>query len=105
MTASSSGTEAIMALWRNIGGLAFIAPGATHLWEIVYPPNGRDVGTVVAAPNLQEGELGVELIALDQGVVERDGGEAVAIHYTVRIHNNGTAPVSMAYNLNIGDWQ
>jgi hypothetical protein len=94
-----------MAFWRSIGGLAFIGPGSTHFWEIVYPPNGRDVGTVVAAPNLQEGELGVELVARDQGVIERDGGEAPAIHYTVQIHNNGTVPVTMAYNLNIGDWQ
>ncbi len=36
-----------MALWRNIGGLAFIGPGATHFWEIVYPPDGRDVEVAV----------------------------------------------------------
>ena len=94
-----------MALWRNIGGLAFIGPGSTHFWEITYPPNGRDVGVVVIAPNLQEGEIGVELVARDQGVVERNGGEAPQIHYRVQIHNNGTFPITLAYNLNVGDWQ
>jgi hypothetical protein len=93
-----------MAFWRGVGGLSTIWPGATAYWEISYG-SGRDVGTVVAAPNLLEGEIGVELVALDQGVIERDGGEAPAIHYTVRIRNNGNAQVPMSYNLNIGDWQ
>jgi len=44
-------------------------------------------------------------VARDQGVVERNGGEAPQIHYRVQIHNNGTFPITMAYNLNVGDWQ
>lgn len=94
-----------MALWRNIGGLATIVPGATHFWEIRYPPNGRDVGVVTAAANIQQAQINVELVA-EQGVVTRQTQveEGVPeIHYTVRIRCNGVAPIQ--YNLNIGDWQ
>ncbi len=95
-----------MALWRNIGGLSTIAPGATVKWEFFYPPNGRDVGTVVARPNLLQAQINVELVSTEQGVVGRQTRveEGVPeIHYTVRIHNRGALPFS--YNLNIGDWQ
>jgi hypothetical protein len=92
-----------MALWRNIGGLSTIAPGATVFWEISY--GGRDVGVVVAAPNLLEDLANVELAAIEQGVVARPtpGEGGLPIAYTVRIRNHGTAHFS--YNLNIGDWQ
>ena len=94
-----------MALWRGIGGFSTIAGGATVTWEIVYPPNGRDVGTVVAAPNILQELVNVELVASDQGVVARpaSGEGALPIHYTVKIRNAGAFPIS--YNLNIGDWQ
>jgi hypothetical protein len=94
-----------MALWRNIGGLATIVPGATQYWEFYYPPNGRDVGVVTAGANMQYPQINVELIA-EQGVVTRQTRveEGVPeIHYTVRFRCNGVA--SMKYNLNIGDWQ
>jgi len=94
-----------MALWRNIGGVVTLAAGGTHFWEISYPPNGRDVGVVVAAPNIQQPQINVELVATEQGVVARqsrdEGGPP--IHYTVRIRNAGA--IGLAYNLNIGDWQ
>jgi hypothetical protein len=94
-----------MALWRNIGGFNVIAPGQTVFWEIVYPPDGRDVGVVVAAPNMIEASINIELVALNQGVVERQsaGEGGPEIHYTARIQNFGTFEI--AYNLNIGDWQ
>jgi hypothetical protein len=94
-----------MAFWRAVGGFSSIAGGATVTWEITYPPYGRDVGTVVASPNIVESSINIELVALDQGVVARDsGGEAgPAIHYTVRIRNLAAFPIT--YDLNIGDWQ
>jgi hypothetical protein len=92
-----------MALWRNIGGVTTLAPGKTHAWEFSY--DGQDVGVVVAAPNIQQPQINVELVALEQGVVARqapgEGGPPIA--YRVRIHNRGA--VALAYNLNIGDWQ
>lgn len=95
-----------MALWRNIGGISTLAPGATAYWEYSYPPGGRDVGVAIAAPNLQQAQINVELVVLEQGVVERQTPVeegAPEIHYTVRIRNLGGT--SLAYNLNIGDWQ
>jgi hypothetical protein len=95
-----------MALWRNIGGISTIAPGATAYWEYSYPPGGRDVGVAVAAPNIQQAQINVELIATEQGVVARQTPieeGAPEIHYTVRIRNAGAVP--LAYNLDIGDWQ
>jgi hypothetical protein len=91
-----------MALWRNVGSVVSIGSGRTDYWQITYG-TGRDVGVVVAAPNLQE--INAELIALDQGVVARPVGTELqtATHYTVRIRNLGT--ISLRYNLNIGDWQ
>jgi hypothetical protein len=94
-----------MRLWRDIGGFNVINPGATVTWEIVYPPNGRDVGTVVASPNIiQPDAINRELVALEQGVVARQtsGEGGPAIHYSVKIRNLGTFPI--VYNLNIGDW-
>ncbi len=91
-----------MALWRNIGGLTTIAPGATHHWEYSYPPAGRDVGVAIAAPNILEASINIELVAEQQGVVARDEGEATGIDYRVAVRNAGTFPLS--YNLNIGDW-
>lgn len=92
-----------MALWRNIGGFATIAPGATVTWEFSY--GGHDVGTVVASPNILQELVNTELVAFDQGVVARAaGGEgALPIDYRVRIRNLGTSAIS--YNLNVGDWQ
>ena len=95
-----------MALWRSIGGISTLAPGATAYWEYSYPPNGRDVGVATAVPNIQQAQINVELIATEQGVVGRQTAveEGVPeIHYTVRIRNSGA--VALAYNLNIGDWQ
>jgi hypothetical protein len=95
-----------MAHWRSIGGITTIAAGATHFWEYHYPPGGRDVGVTVAAPNMQQPQIDVELVATEQGVVQRQTRveEGVPeIHYTVRIKNLGT--VALGYNLNIGDWQ
>lgn len=91
-----------MTLWRNIGGLTTIAAGATHHWEYSYPPNGRDVGVAVAAPNILEDLINIELIAEQQGVVAREGGEATRIAYRVVIRNGGN--FALSYNLNIGDW-
>jgi hypothetical protein len=94
-----------MALWRNIGGLNTIAPGATIHWGYYYPPGGRDVGVALAAPNLQSAQINVELTT-EQGIVERQTPVeegAPEIHYTVRVKNLGAAPLT--YNLNIGDWQ
>lgn len=94
-----------MALWRNIGGLATITPGATHHWEYFYPPGGRDVGVAVAAPNLQSAQINVEL-TMEQGIIERQTPVeegAPEIHYTLRVRNLGGG--SLTYNLNIGDWQ
>ena len=65
-----------MALWRNIGGLTTIAPGATHHWEYSYPPAGRDVGVAIAAPNILEDSVNIELVAEQQSVIARDEGEA-----------------------------
>ena len=95
-----------MAHWRSIGGISTIAPGATAYWEYFYPPGGRDVGVAVAAPNMQQPQIDVELVATEQGVVQRQTRveEGVPeIHYTVRIRNLGG--VALSYNLNIGDWQ
>jgi len=95
-----------MAHWRSIGGITTIAPGATAYWEYSYPPNGRDVGVTVAAPNAQQGQINVEYFVVGQGLVQRQTGideGGTAIHYTVRIKNLGT--IGFRYNLNIGDWQ
>ena len=95
-----------MALWRNIGGITTISPGATLYFEYYYPPNGRDVGVAVAAPNMQQAQINVELAVTEQGVVQRQTRveEGVPeIHYTVRVKNLGGWPLS--YNWNIGDWQ
>jgi hypothetical protein len=95
-----------MALWRNIGGTSTIAAGATAYWEYSYPPGGRDVGVAIAAPNMLQAQINVELVATEQGVVQRQTRveEGVPeIHYTVRIRNLGT--LALSYNLNIGDWQ
>jgi len=91
-----------MALWRNIGGLTTIAPGATHHWRYSYPPFGRDVGVAIAAPNILEGSIDIELVAEEQGVLAIDEGEATGIAYRVAIRNAGT--FALSYNLNIGDW-
>jgi len=93
-----------MAHWRNIGAVQTLAGGRAHLWNITYG-NGRDVGVVVAAPNLQELGAGVELIAFDQGVFATAVGEELSTqtHYRVRIRNAGSSGIR--YNLNIGDWQ
>jgi hypothetical protein len=91
-----------MALHRSIGGLTTIAPGITQYWEYSYSPNGRDVGVAIAAPNILEDSINIELDADQQGVVARDGGEATAIAYRVAIRNAGGFAIS--YNLNIGDW-
>lgn len=91
-----------MALWRNIGGVTTIVPGATHYWEYGY---GFDVGVAIAVPHMHEGQINVELVAVQQGVVQRQssGEGAPPIDYTVRILNLGA--VEFDYNLNIGDWQ
>ena len=90
-----------MAIWRNIGGVATIVQGATQYWEYSY--GGRDIGLAIASPNMQEGQINLEMLALVQGVVQRDHGETTSISYTARMTNLG--PGEMSYNLNIGDWQ
>lgn len=93
-----------MAHWRNIGAVQTLAGGRGHLWHITYG-TGRDVGVVVAAPNMHEFVAGVELIAFDQGVFATAVGEELTTqtHYSVRIRNVGASAIR--YNLNIGDWQ
>jgi len=92
-----------MALFRNIGPVTTIVPGATHYWEFWFG-RGQDVGPAVASPNLQLGQIKAELVVRDPGLVEYDQGEgAPAIHYTLRVHDSGTA--AMDYNLNIGTFQ
>jgi hypothetical protein len=91
-----------MALWRNIGGLTTIVQGGKQYWEYTY--GGHDMGLAIAAPNMQEGQINLEMVSLEQGVVQRDSGkDSPFINYTVRIQNLG--PGEMFYNLNIGDWQ
>jgi hypothetical protein len=92
-----------MAHFRGIGGLTTILKDQTQYWEYSYGKFGSDVGIAYAAPNLLESNINVELVALEQGVTERDEGENVGLVYTVRIHNNGVS--DMSYNLNIEDWQ
>lgn len=91
-----------MALFRNIGPQTTIAPGATHFWEIFFG-FGADVGVVMVTPNLRLAQINTELIVRDPGVVavQSPGEGGPPIHYTARIHNNGTT--SMDYNLNIGN--
>jgi hypothetical protein len=91
-----------MRFWRSVGGLSTIAGGATVTWEIIYP-NGRDVGTVVASPNILESSINTELVAFEQGEIARQGGHFYAdTHFSVKVRNVGAYPLS--YNLNIGDW-
>jgi hypothetical protein len=92
-----------MAHFRGIGGLATIVAGETQFWQYSYGSVGKDVGIAYAAPNLLEGNINIELAALEQGVTERNAGEAAGIVYTVRIQANGES--EMSYNLNIEDWQ
>ena len=91
-----------MAHWRSIGAVQSIAAGRTQVWHITYG-TGRDVGVVVAAPNLHD--TGAELIAFDRGVLARAVGEELGSQtvYTVKIRNAGSSGIN--YNLNIGDWQ
>jgi hypothetical protein len=91
-----------MALWRNIGGLTTIVQGAQQYWEYTY--GGRDIGLAIAAPNMQEGQINLEMVVIEQGVVQRDSGnDSPLINYTARIQNLG--PGEMFYNINVGDWQ
>ena len=94
-----------MALWSDIGNTQTIHPGATHLWRITYG-NGLDVGVVVAAPNVRESQIGVNLVAFEQSVVTDQStgmNEGAATHYAVKIRNAG--PREIDYNLDIADWQ
>jgi hypothetical protein len=91
-----------MTMWRAVGGLTFIAPGATHYWEYWFSPLS-DVGTTVASPNLMEANINVELATSFSGVVAQGLGEAPTIVYTVRVTNFGAS--TMAYDLNVGTWQ
>ena len=92
-----------MGQFHNIGPVTTIVAGATHYWEYWFG-NGADVGAAVATPNLLLSQINTELVAQQPGVVALDAGEgAPAIHYTVRIHNNGST--WMQYNLNLGNFQ
>jgi hypothetical protein len=92
-----------MAEFHSVGPVVTITPGATHYWEYWFG-RGADVGAAVATPNLLRAQIETELVALQPGVIEHDAGEgAPAIHYTVRIHNNGAA--AMEYNLNLGNFK
>jgi hypothetical protein len=91
-----------MALHRNVGGIVSLAAGATHHWEYWFDGFGRDVGVAVAAANIQEPQVNVELVAVSQGVLARSNGETDGIHYTVNIRNAGAAAIH--YNLSIAEW-
>jgi len=92
-----------MALWRQIGGTTILSGGATVTWEIVYG-FGRDVGPIVAYPNIAEPVTDAELVTLEPGVVARRGsGDNESIHYSVKVRNTSAKPIE--HNLNIGDWQ
>ena len=91
-----------MAQFHHVGPVTTIAAGATHYWEYWFG-NGSDVGAAVATPNLLLSQINTELMAQQPGVVAVDAGEgAPAIHYTVRIHNNGST--WMQYDLNLGNF-
>jgi len=92
-----------MALYRNVGGIVTITPGATHYWEYWFDGFGRDVGVAVAAPNIQEPQVDVKLVALNPGVVAHASGETDGIFYTIDIRNAGAAPIR--YNLCLADWR
>jgi len=91
-----------MTMWRGIGGLTFIAPGATHYWEYWFSPLS-DVGATVASPNLLEDQINVQLATSYPGVVAQGKGDAPGIVYTVRVTNLGAGTIG--YDLNIGTWQ
>lgn len=93
-----------MAIFRNVGAVTTIAPGATHYWRYWFLPIA-DVGAAVATPNHLLEQSGVELVVRDPGVVQEapagEGGNL--IRYTARIHNlSGVA--AMQYNLNLGNF-
>lgn len=90
-----------MALFRNVGQNANIAPGVTHSWDFTF--GGADVGVVMFTPNLKEPQINTELVVVDTGVflVPSGGAGGPLTHYSVRIHNNGST--WMTYNLNIGN--
>ncbi|CAN5500092.1 hypothetical protein BH10PSE17_BH10PSE17_37080 [soil metagenome] len=90
-----------MAMFRNVGPLTFIGPGATHLWTYTFD-GGREVGVTVATPNMREEKLKVELVVVDNGALQfsTGGDDGFRSEYTVRIRNNGAS--DMAYNLNLG---
>jgi hypothetical protein len=91
-----------MALFRHVGPVTTIAPGATHFWEFWFG-NGADVGVALVTPNLLLSQINTELVALEPGVVavESSGEGAPLIRYTVRIRNNGQT--WMDYDLNVGN--
>ena len=91
-----------MALFRHVGPVTTIAPGATHFWEFWFG-NGSDVGVALVTPNLLLSQINTELVVLDAGVVAvESGGEGGPLtRYTVRIRNNG--PTWMDYDLNVGN--
>jgi hypothetical protein len=91
-----------MGMWRGVGGLTFIAPGATHYWEYWFTPVS-DIGATVALPNLLEDQINVELATSFPGVMAQGGAEATSIIYLVRVTNLGAA--TMGYDLNIGTFQ
>jgi hypothetical protein len=90
-----------VALFRNVGALTTIAPGATQVWTYSFTPLA-DVGVALVTPNLLEEAANIELIAFDHGVVLAPGqGENPPLNvYKVSIRNTGAFP--MSYNLNVG---
>ena len=90
-----------MALFRNVGPVTTIAPGATHFWTYNFTPIA-DVGVASATPNLLEEAANIELIAFDNGVALTPGqGENPPLTvYKVSVRNTGAFPIS--YNLNTG---
>jgi hypothetical protein len=91
-----------MPLFRNIGALTSIAPGATHHWEYWFG-RGSEVGVAAVTPNMLLTQIHTQLVAREHGVVQIDSGideGGTLTHYTVQIHNNG--PTWMDYNLNTG---
>ena len=91
-----------MALFRSIGPVTTIAPGATHHWWFMFN-GGAEVGVVAATPNMLMAQINTELVMRDLGVTQVDSGVdegGTRTRYTVLVHNNG--PTWMNYNLNVG---
>jgi hypothetical protein len=92
-----------MALFRHVGPVTSIGPGATPYWQFWFG-NGAEVGVAMATPNMLRAQINTELVAREHGAIQIDSGVdegGTLIHYTVQIRNSGAA--WMDYNLNVGN--